>query len=42
MYVTLFGDRRRTLPAGWANETVVALVGDAKIDATGRCPRARG
>jgi hypothetical protein len=35
MYVTLFGDRRGTLPAGWANETVVALLGDAKIDATG-------
>jgi hypothetical protein len=35
MYVTLFGDRRGTLPAGWINETIVALVGDARIDATG-------
>ncbi|MET0833982.1 MAG: hypothetical protein ABWZ62_08385 [Actinomycetota bacterium] len=39
MYVTLFGDRRGTLPAGWANETVVALLGDAKIDATGALPQ---
>ena len=39
MYVTLFGDRRGTLPAGWANETVVALLGDAKIDATGAMPK---
>jgi hypothetical protein len=35
MYVTLFGDRRGTLPAGWTNETIVALLGDARIDATG-------
>lgn len=34
MYVTLFGDRRGTLPAGWINETIVALLGDARIDAT--------
>lgn len=35
MYVTLFGDRRGTLPAGWINETIIALLGDARIDATG-------
>jgi hypothetical protein len=35
MYVTLFGDRRGTLPAGRINETIVALLGDARIDATG-------
>jgi hypothetical protein len=35
MYVTLFGDRRGTLPAGWIKETIVALLGDARIDATG-------
>lgn len=34
MYVTLFGDRRGTLPAGWVNETIIALAGDARIDAT--------
>jgi hypothetical protein len=34
MYVTVFGDRRGTLPAGWTKETIVALVGDARIDAT--------
>jgi hypothetical protein len=34
MYVTFFGDRRGTLPAGWINETIVALLGDARIDAT--------
>jgi hypothetical protein len=34
-YVTLFGDRRGTLPAGWIKETIVALLGDARIDATG-------
>ena len=28
MYVTLFGDRRGTLPAGWINETIIALLGD--------------
>jgi hypothetical protein len=39
MYVTLFGDRRGTLPAGWATETIVALLGDAKIDATGAMPQ---
>jgi hypothetical protein len=39
MYVTPFGDRRGTLSAGWASETVVALVGDAKIDATGALPQ---
>jgi hypothetical protein len=35
MYLTLFGDRRGTLPAGWINETIIALLGDARIDATG-------
>ena len=35
MYVTLFGDRRGTLAAGWGNETIIALLGDARIDATG-------
>jgi hypothetical protein len=35
MYVSFFGDRRGTLPAGWVNETVVALLGDARIDASG-------
>ena len=35
MYVTVFGDRRETLPAGWTNETIIALLGDARIDATG-------
>ena len=39
MYVTLFGDRRGTLPAGWINETIVALLGDARIDATGSVGR---
>jgi hypothetical protein len=34
MYVTLFGDRRGTLPAGWVNEIIIALAGDARIDAT--------
>jgi hypothetical protein len=34
MYVTFFGDRRGTLPSGWTKETIVALVGDARIDAT--------
>jgi hypothetical protein len=28
MYVTLFGDRRGTLPAGRINETIVALLSD--------------
>jgi hypothetical protein len=32
MYVTFFGDRRGTLPSGWTKETIVALVGDARID----------
>jgi hypothetical protein len=40
MYITLFGDRRGTLPAGWIRETIVALLGDARIDATG--PAGRG
>lgn len=35
MYLTFFGDRRGTLPAGPTNETIVALLGDARIDATG-------
>ena len=35
MYVTFFGDRTGTLPAGWLNETILALLGDARIDATG-------
>jgi hypothetical protein len=30
----LIGDRRGTLPAGWVNETIIALAGDARIDAT--------
>jgi hypothetical protein len=34
MYVTLFGDRRSTLPAGWTKETYLSLVGDARIDAS--------
>jgi hypothetical protein len=34
MYVTFFGDRRGTLPTGWTKETIVALLGDARIDAT--------
>ncbi len=34
MYVTVFGDRRGTLPAGWTKETIVALVGDARLDAS--------
>jgi hypothetical protein len=41
MYVTLFGDRRGTLPAGWINETIIALLGDARIDATRSAPGAR-
>ena len=41
MYVTLFGDRRGTLPAGWINETIIALLGDARIDATGSAAGAR-
>jgi hypothetical protein len=31
MYVTLFGDRRGTLPADGTNETIIALLGDARI-----------
>jgi hypothetical protein len=34
MYVTVFGDRQVSLPAGWTKETVVWLVGDAEIDAS--------
>jgi hypothetical protein len=34
MYVTLFGDRRGTLPTGWTKETIVALMGDARIHAS--------
>ena len=32
--VTFFGDRRGTPPTGWTKETIVALVGDARIDAS--------
>lgn len=42
MYVTFFGDRRGTLPAGWAKETIVSFLGDARIDASaGAGPGAR-
>jgi hypothetical protein len=34
MYVTIFGDRRGTLPAGWTKETIVSFLGDARIDAS--------
>ena len=32
--MALVGDRETTLPVGWTKETVVSLVGDAKIDAS--------
>ena len=42
MYVTVFGDRRGTLPAGWTKETIVSFLGDARIDASaGAGPGAR-
>jgi len=34
MHVTVLGDRQFRLPAGWTKETVVTLVGDARIDAS--------
>ena len=34
MFVSLFGDRRGTLPTGWTKELVVSLMGDARIDAS--------
>ena len=42
MYVTFLGDRTGTLPAGWINETVLALLGDARSMPPGRRDRARG
>ena len=34
MQVTIFGDRRATLPAGWTRETIVSVLGDTEIDAS--------
>ena len=34
MYVTILGDRRATLPAGWTTETILLVLGDAQIDAS--------
>lgn len=34
MYVTIFGDRRGSLTAGWTKETVISFLGDARIDAS--------
>lgn len=34
MFVTVFGDRRGTVPAGWTKEMIVSLLGDARIDAS--------
>jgi len=34
MYVTVLGDRRTTLPTGWAKETIVSLLGDVRVDAS--------
>jgi hypothetical protein len=34
VYVTIFGDRRGSLPAGWTKETIISFLGDARIDAT--------
>jgi hypothetical protein len=35
MFVAILGDRRATLPAGWTNETAVALAAEASFDASG-------
>jgi hypothetical protein len=34
MQVAIVGDRTSTLPADWAKETVVSLVGDVRLDAS--------
>ena len=34
IYLTIFGDRRTTLPAGWTRETIVSVLGDTWIDAS--------
>ena len=34
MHLTIFGDRRATLPAGWTKETIVSVLGDTQIDAS--------
>jgi hypothetical protein len=35
MFVAILGDRRATLPAGWTNETAVALAAETSFDASG-------
>ena len=34
MQVAILGDRTSTLPADWAKETVVAVLGDLRLDAS--------
>ena len=34
MYMTILGDRRATLPAGWTKKTIVSVLGDTQIDAS--------
>jgi hypothetical protein len=34
MIVSILGDRRATLPAGWTTETIVSVLADAQIDAS--------
>ena len=34
MYVSILGDRRVALPAGWTKETIVSVLADAQIDAS--------
>jgi hypothetical protein len=34
MYVTILGDRKTTLPAGWTRKTIVSVLSDARIDAS--------
>jgi hypothetical protein len=34
MFVSILGDRRATLPANWTKETIVLVLGDARIDAS--------
>jgi hypothetical protein len=35
MKVAILGDRRSTLPVNWTNETVIAILSEARLDATG-------
>ena len=40
MQVTILGERRSSLPANWVKETLVAILGDARVDATRTGPDA--